>query len=35
MEGLAMARPLTRRDVLFDSAALGYREVFPRLPPEL
>jgi ATP-dependent exoDNAse (exonuclease V) alpha subunit len=35
MEGLAMARPLTRHDVLFDSAALGYREVFPRLPPEL
>jgi ATP-dependent exoDNAse (exonuclease V) alpha subunit len=35
MEGLALARPLTRRDVMFDSAALGYREVFPRLPAEL
>lgn len=34
MEGLALARPLTRRDVIFDSAALGYREVFPRLPME-
>lgn len=34
MEGLAMARPLTRRDIIFDSAALGYREVFPQLPME-
>lgn len=34
MEGLALARPLTRRDVIFDPAALGYREVFPRLPIE-
>jgi ATP-dependent exoDNAse (exonuclease V) alpha subunit len=32
MEGLALARPLTRRDVLFESEALRYREVFPGLP---
>jgi ATP-dependent exoDNAse (exonuclease V) alpha subunit len=31
LEGLALARPLTRRDVMFDPAALGYRDVFPRL----
>ncbi|HEY8194859.1 MAG TPA: AAA family ATPase [Hyphomicrobium sp.] len=35
MEGLALARPLTRRDVMFDPEALGYREVFPTLPVEL
>lgn len=35
MEGLALARPLTRRDVLFESEALRYREVFPKLPAEL
>ncbi|HVJ77279.1 MAG TPA: AAA family ATPase [Hyphomicrobium sp.] len=34
MEGLALARPLTRRDIMFDSNALGYREVFPTLPQE-
>jgi ATP-dependent exoDNAse (exonuclease V) alpha subunit len=34
MEGLALARPLTRRDVLFDSEALRYREVFPQLPAQ-
>ena len=34
MQGLALARPLTRRDIIFDSAALGYREVFPQLPME-
>jgi len=34
MEGLALARPLTRRDVLFDESALGYREIFPALPVE-
>lgn len=34
MQGLALARPLTRRDIIFDSAALGYREVFPQLPTE-
>ncbi|MBA2126185.1 AAA family ATPase [Hyphomicrobium methylovorum] len=31
LEGLALARPLTRRDVMFDPEALGYRDVFPRL----
>jgi ATP-dependent DNA helicase PIF1 len=31
LEGLALARPLTRSDVLFDPEALGYRDVFPRL----
>jgi ATP-dependent DNA helicase PIF1 len=35
MEGLALARPLSRRDVLFDTEALRYREVFPQLPAEL
>jgi hypothetical protein len=34
MEGLALARPLIRRDIMFDSEALGYREVFPTLPQE-
>jgi ATP-dependent DNA helicase PIF1 len=28
LEGLAMARPLTRRDVIFDRAVVGYRGVF-------
>jgi ATP-dependent DNA helicase PIF1 len=28
LEGLAMARPLTQRDVIFDAAATGYRNVF-------
>ncbi len=28
LEGLAMARPLERRDVIFDQAATGYRQVF-------
>jgi ATP-dependent exoDNAse (exonuclease V) alpha subunit len=31
LESLALARPLTRRDVLFDPDALGYREIFPKL----
>jgi hypothetical protein len=31
LEGLALARPLTRRDIDFDSEVLRYREVFPRL----
>jgi hypothetical protein len=31
MEGIALARPLTRRDLVFDPAALVYRELFPRL----
>ena len=28
LEGLAMARPLARRDVIFDKAVVGYRSVF-------
>ena len=32
LEGLALARPLTRRDVVFDPEALRYRDVFPKLP---
>ena len=28
LEGLAMARPLAQRDVIFDRAATGYRNVF-------
>lgn len=31
LEGLALARPLTPRDILFDRSALGYRERFPAL----
>jgi ATP-dependent DNA helicase PIF1 len=31
LEGLALARTLTPADILFDTATLGYREVFPRL----
>ena len=31
LEGLALARPLTRRDVMFDPEVLGYREIFPKL----
>ena len=31
LEGLALARPLAPSDILFDPAALGYREVFPLL----
>jgi ATP-dependent exoDNAse (exonuclease V) alpha subunit len=34
LEGLALARPLTRRDVMFDSEALRYRDVFPELPAQ-
>ena len=30
LEGLAMARGLTRRDVIFDQAATGYRGVFSK-----
>jgi ATP-dependent exoDNAse (exonuclease V) alpha subunit len=32
LEGLALARPLTARDVMFDPEALRYRELFPKLP---
>ena len=31
LEGLALARPLEPRDVIFDPAATGYRSVFPAL----
>lgn len=31
LEGLALARTLTPADILFDRAAMGYREVFPAL----
>jgi ATP-dependent DNA helicase PIF1 len=31
LEGLALKRPLTPRDVLFDRAAMGYRDLFPAL----
>ncbi|MBV1694602.1 MAG: AAA family ATPase, partial [Hyphomicrobiales bacterium] len=31
LEGLALARPLRPRDILFDVGAMGYRDVFPRL----
>jgi ATP-dependent DNA helicase PIF1 len=31
LEGLALARPLTRHDVVFDPEALRYRDVFPKL----
>lgn len=31
MEGLTLARPLTRNDILFDPRAMGYRDVFPAL----
>lgn len=31
MEGLALARPLTPRDILFDVSATGYRDIFPSL----
>jgi ATP-dependent DNA helicase PIF1 len=31
LEGLVLARPLRPRDILFDPAAMGYREIFPSL----
>lgn len=31
LEGLALARPLTRRDIMFDPGAVAYRDVFPEL----
>lgn len=31
LEGLALARPLSRSDLMFDPEALRYRDVFPRL----
>lgn len=34
LEGLAMARPLRRSDIIFDRAVTGYREVFEMLDPQ-
>jgi ATP-dependent DNA helicase PIF1 len=34
LEGLALKRPLVPRDILFDKAAMGYRDVFHRLDAE-
>jgi ATP-dependent exoDNAse (exonuclease V) alpha subunit len=31
LEGLALARPLSRRDIMFDPSAIGYRDVFSKL----
>jgi ATP-dependent exoDNAse (exonuclease V) alpha subunit len=31
LEGLSLARPLTPRDILFDPAAMGYRDLFTAL----
>jgi ATP-dependent exoDNAse (exonuclease V) alpha subunit len=31
LEGLVLARPLRPRDILFDPAAMGYRDLFPSL----
>ncbi len=31
LEGLALARPLRPSDILFDPAAMGYRDIFPTL----
>ncbi len=31
LEGLALARPLRPTDILFDPAAMGYRDLFPTL----
>jgi ATP-dependent DNA helicase PIF1 len=33
LEGLALARRLEPRDILFDPAAMGYRDLFPTLQP--
>ena len=33
LEGLALARRLEPRDILFDPAAMGYRDLFPALQP--
>ncbi len=32
LEGLALARPISRYDVKFDERALGYRSLFPAIP---
>jgi ATP-dependent DNA helicase PIF1 len=31
LEGLVLARPLRPQDILFDPAAMGYRDIFPSL----
>jgi ATP-dependent exoDNAse (exonuclease V) alpha subunit len=31
LEGVALKRPLTPKDILFDRAAMGYRDLFPML----
>jgi len=31
LEGMALARRLTPRDILFDASAIGYRDIFPSL----
>lgn len=31
MSGLALARPLKPSDILFDRAAMGYRDIFPSI----
>lgn len=31
LDGLALARPMTRSDVIFDERALGYRSLFPAI----
>ncbi|WP_423415795.1 AAA family ATPase [Hyphomicrobium sp. B1] len=31
LEGLVLARPLTRRDIMFDPSTVGYRDVFSKL----
>ena len=33
LEGLTLARPLQPRDIIFDSSAMGYRNVFHHLSP--
>jgi energy-coupling factor transporter ATP-binding protein EcfA2 len=33
LDGMALARPITSRDVIFDERALGYRSLFPALKP--
>lgn len=35
LSGLAFARPLRPQDVLFDPAAMGYRDLFPTLDAQL
>ena len=32
LDGLALARPISRSDIIFDERALGYRSLFPPIP---